>query len=75
MCSWNTLFIFSMDDLLRDTDSEVEEDDDRITKRPKAQPMKQKRKVKSYLQEDENAEEIIDFMDPSAASKVFGKNN
>jgi hypothetical protein len=55
--------------VLRDTDSELEDDD-----QPKAQKKKKKSAKKegaSWLKEGGDEEDIIDFLDPSVAKKVL----
>ena len=57
----------SIEDILRDTDSEIEEDD----KKSQKSTRKEKKAVKkTWLQEGES--EIMDFMDASVNRKILG---
>ena len=66
------LFCFpSIDEILQDTDSELEDDVQSMKSNKKVNKMSKKKKGgASYLKEDG---EIIDFMDPSSTQKVFCK--
>ncbi|XP_041369339.1 RRP12-like protein [Gigantopelta aegis] len=56
----------SIDDLLRDTDSELENDDDTMKKKP----VKKRRGRDAWLKEGEE-DQIVDFLDPNAAKRVL----
>ena len=65
----NGFLITSIDDLLRDTDSEEEEAGEKdVTKRKM-----NVKKGSAWLKEGGN-EDIVDFLDPSVAKKVFGRS-
>lgn len=63
----------SIEDILRDTDSEVE-DDEETKKKKNQKPAKSKKSgSNTWLKEGGDEEDIIDFLDPSVAKKVLGK--
>ena len=66
------IFGYSIDDLLRDTDSELEDDYDESASRAKMKKATKRRDKQAYLMET-GEDEIVDFMDPSASKKVLGK--
>lgn len=62
---------YSIDDLLRDTDSDMDEgDDDQVNKLSKKH-RKTKQGKGAWLMET-GEDEIVDFMDPAAAKQVIG---
>lgn len=62
-------FIFRIDDLLRDTDSEDEAD----AETKKAKSKKDSTKRGSAWLKETSTEDIVDFLDPSVSKKVLGK--
>jgi len=61
----------SVNDILRDTDSELEEDEPAASRGKK----KPKRKTgAAWLKEGKTEEDIVDFLDPSVSKKVLGRN-
>ena len=61
-----------MDDLLRDTDSELEEEDEKKSKDQMSKKNQDPIKAKlAWLQE--GADDIVDFLDPNASKKILGK--
>ena len=59
----------SIDDLLRDTDSELENEVETKKKRP----AKKRRGGEAWLKEGQE-DHIVDFLDPNAAKKVLGEH-
>ena len=68
----SVFFFFSIDDLLRDTDSELDDDDDEAANRSKAKKAAKRKDKQAYLMET-GEDEIVDFMDPAASKQVLGK--
>lgn len=58
--------VFSIDDLLQDTDSELDEEEEGVSKKKS----KRKRGNDAWLME--SGENIVDFMDPGASKQVLG---
>ena len=63
----------SIEELLRDTDSELEEGEDPKTRKKKLSKKSAKAKKGSAWLKEEGDEEIVDFMDSSVTKKVLGK--
>ncbi|XP_014677215.1 PREDICTED: RRP12-like protein [Priapulus caudatus] len=60
----------SLDDLLRDTDSELEEGEEAGSARKK--PRRARKQTTAAWLEDKGEEDIVDFLDPGVARKVMG---
>ena len=66
------LCYFSFEELLPDTDSEMDDDEDDKGKKKKGAGSEVKQKgVAAWLREDME-EDIIDFMDPGVSKKILG---
>jgi len=65
------LLVESVDELIQSSDSEPDEDliDEPAVKKSR-RVTQEERRSKAWLKEDED---IVDFLDPSAARKVVGK--
>ena len=61
----------SINDILRDTDSELEEDESTPASRGKKKGKKGKSGA-AWLKEGKEEEDIVDFLDPSVSKKVLG---
>lgn len=61
----------SIDELLRDTDSDMDEEDDQ----KKIKKSKKKKHGKDAWLMETGDDEIVDFMDPSAAKQVIGEHD
>ncbi|GFR68565.1 ribosomal RNA processing 12 homolog [Elysia marginata] len=61
---------FSIEDLLRDTDSELDDDDDDDGNRNKGKKVYKKKEKQAYLMET-GEDEIVDFMDPAASKQIL----
>lgn len=65
---WNA----SIDELLRDTDSEMDDEDD--SKKSRVKKGKKKHGKDAWLMETGD-DEIVDFMDPTASKQVLGETS
>ena len=64
-------FSYSINDILRDTDSELEEDESAAASRGKKKEKKGRKTGAAWLREGKE-EDIVDFLDPSVSKKVLG---
>ena len=78
MTEWMCCFC-SIEDILRDTDSELEADDDDVNAAGKGKKSKAKKASKepkseaaAWLREGAEDEDIVDFLDPSIVKKITG---
>lgn len=60
--------MYSLDEILADSDSDLDMEDDNKSVRTK----KGKKQSQAWIEED--LDNIVDFKDPSAASKITGSN-
>ena len=69
------MLCFSIDDLLRDSDSEDEGDSKQKQKGSKEKKTEGRKKGSAWLKEGQagSKDDIVDFLDPSVSKRVLGE--